>query len=145
MIPSRILVATDGSPSAKAAETFAAEMAVAQHASTVAVVTVLREYPARGAVMTPLEAEMEAAELLVDGAARHIREIMGGDAVAIEKKVLVSLSEPEAIIGEAHSGGTCSHIVMGNRGHGEIAELILGSTSHRVIKDAHCPVTIVRT
>ena len=138
-------MATDGSPSAKAAETFAAEMAVAQHATTVAVVTVLREYLARGAVMTPLEAQMQAAELLVDGAARHVRDIMGDETIEIEKKVLVSLSEPEAIIGEAHTGGTCSHIVMGNRGHGEIAELLLGSTSHHVIKDAHCPVTIVRT
>ena len=118
MIPSRILVATDGSASAKVAEAFAAEMAVAEHASTVVVVTVLRAYAAaRAGIVEPPAAKVEAAERLVAEAAEHILAIIGSNPVAIETKVLSALSEAEAIIDEAHAADTCSHIVMG-RGKG---------------------------
>jgi len=111
MIPSRILVATDGSPAAKEAETIAQE---------------------------------KAAQELVDEAAEHVRGILGNDSVPVDTKVLKSLSEARGIIEEAHATGTCSQIVMGNRGHGGISSLLLGSTSHHVVEAAHCPVTIVR-
>ena len=94
--------------------------------------------------MTPLEAETQAAEELLEDAAKRIKAIIGDSSIDVERKVMFAVSEPEAIISEAHANGTCSHIVMGNRGHGELAELILGSTSHHVIREAHCPVTIIR-
>jgi hypothetical protein len=89
--------------------------------------------------MAPLEAETQAADHVVEETVDPIREIIGDDSIAIDKKVLVSCSRPEAIINEAHANGTCSHIVTGTRGHGELADLILGSTSNHVIRDAHCP------
>ena len=144
MLPSRILVATDGSPAAKAAETFAAEMAVAEHASTVVIVTVVPEHVARGVSVPVTAGEMEEGEALVKDAAEHVRGVMGNDSIAIETKVFRALSEAGEIIAEAHATGTCSHIVMGDRGHGGFASLLLGSTSHQVIQGAHCPVTIIR-
>jgi len=143
MLPSRILVPTDGSASAQEAVAFAAEEAVAEHATDIVVVTVLREYPSRGTFITPLAAQAEAGEEIVKEAAAHIRKIIGDESIAIETKVITSVSEAGAIIAEAHATGTCSHIIMGNRGHGGIANLLLGSTSHQVIQGAHCPVTIV--
>lgn len=137
-------MATDSSPAAKAAEALAAEMAVAEHASTVAIVTVVREYPGRGSVVSATAAETEAGEQLVKEAAEHIREVMGEDSISIETKVLESPSEAGAIIVEAHATGTCSHIVMGDRGHGGIKNLLLGSPSHQVVQGAHCTVTIIR-
>jgi nucleotide-binding universal stress UspA family protein len=144
MLPSRILVATDGSPAAKAAEAFAAQMAVAQNAGTVVIMTVVRERPSHVRVVPATAAEMEAGEQLVKEAAEHVREVMGKDSTAIETRVFHALSEAGAIIEEAHATGTCSHIVMGDRGHGGFANLLLGSTSHQVIQGAHCPVTIIR-
>jgi nucleotide-binding universal stress UspA family protein len=144
MLPPRILVATDGSPAAKAAETYAAEMAVAQRASTIVVVTVVRDYPTRGEIVNVTPPQEDAAVALVKESALHILGVMGTDAIKIEEKVLESANEAAAIIAEAHQEGTCSHIVMGHRGHGGIANLLLGSTAHHVIQGAHCPVTIVR-
>jgi nucleotide-binding universal stress UspA family protein len=147
MLPSRILVATDGSPSAKAAEAFAAETAAAEHASTVVVVTVLATAHPTGHVgpLGPTDPEIQEAQDLVSRAAERIKGLVGTDSIAIEPKVITSaLSEAEGIIGEAHATGACSHIVMGNRGHGEFKEVIVGSTSHHVIREAHCPVTIIR-
>ena len=144
MLPSRILVATDGSPSAKVAEAFAAEMAVAERASNLAVVTVIVESPEHPGAVSVTDAEYEAGNKLVEAAAVHIRKVMGVDSIPVEALVLRSSSAASAIIGEAHATGTCSHIVLGDRGHGEIANLLLGSTSHQVIQAAHCPVTVVR-
>ena len=148
MLPSRILVATDGSPGAKVAEAFAAEMAMAQHAGTVVVVTAVRVLGGYAALDAGAGAatpeERKAGEQLVKEAAEHIRGIMGKDSIRIETKVLESLSEAAAIIAEAHETGTCSHIVMGARGRGGFDSLLLGSVSHHVIQGAHCPVTVVR-
>ncbi|MFA7291231.1 MAG: universal stress protein [Rhodocyclaceae bacterium] len=38
----------------------------------------------------------------------------------------------------------CDWIVMGNKGHGIIAEAVLGSVAHRVLSLAHCPVLLVK-
>ena len=52
-------------------------------------------------------------------------------------------SPAEAIINVAKTRGS-TVIVMGSRGMSAIAELVLGSTSHRVVSHASCPVLVVR-
>jgi nucleotide-binding universal stress UspA family protein len=47
------------------------------------------------------------------------------------------------IIGEARDFGA-EVIVMGSRGHGDLAGLVLGSTAHKVIHLADRPVLVVR-
>jgi nucleotide-binding universal stress UspA family protein len=47
------------------------------------------------------------------------------------------------IVGDAEEIGA-DLIVMGSRGHGDLAGLLLGSTAHKVIHLSHQPVLIVR-
>ena len=65
-----------------------------------------------------------------------------------EAGVDVIVEIPEGSPGEAILRVVDVHqpdlIVMGSRGHGEVASLLLGSVSHRVVAGAHVPVLIVR-
>jgi nucleotide-binding universal stress UspA family protein len=149
MLPSRILVATDGSPAADAAVTFAAEMAKTMKATVLVVVSVARKHMVGGrrigaATLDADPKDIAAREELVKEAADSMRRIVGDDAVHIEAKVLQALSPADAIISEAHVTGTCSHIVVGDRGHGGFEGLLLGGVSHHVIQGADCPVTVIR-
>ena len=50
---------------------------------------------------------------------------------------------PEALVGHA-SEVDAGLLVVGTRGRGELASLILGSTSHRAIQLARCDVLVVK-
>lgn len=49
----------------------------------------------------------------------------------------------QAIVSAARSGDACL-IVMATRGHDEVADVVLGSHTERVIRDSSCPVLSVR-
>jgi nucleotide-binding universal stress UspA family protein len=55
-----------------------------------------------------------------------------------------SMTPGGGIIAEAHVTGTCSTIILGNRGHGGLTEVLLGSGSQHVVHEAHCSVMIAR-
>ena len=154
MVPRRILVATDGSHTAQGAETFAADMAAMMSATgpvEVVVLTVVHDVghvPEGGGVIPPSLERVEAAKVSEAGAGR-IKDLLAGcatgTAVAVQPKVVQALMPGTGIVVEAHATGTCSLIVMGNRGHGGMTEAVLGSVSQQVVHEAHCPVLIVRS
>ncbi len=51
---------------------------------------------------------------------------------------------PDALVAHAESVDA-QLVVVGTRGRGEIASLLLGSTSHRVVNHAPCDVLVVRS
>jgi len=50
---------------------------------------------------------------------------------------------PDVIVEYAQEIGA-DLIVVGSRGRGDLASLVLGSTSHRVVNHAPCDVLVVR-
>ena len=83
-------------------------------------------------------ARMEEAKTILDHAIKIV------DKIPCEIHTeLIEGSDAEAIIKVAV---TCKSdvIVMGSRGRGTLAGLLLGSTSQKVVAHAPCPVLIVR-
>jgi nucleotide-binding universal stress UspA family protein len=152
MIPNKILVATDGSPAARGAESFAAGLANMMGICQVTVATVLTP---RGSYTTgdgftntafidSSDTEAQAAELIVSEAAVRIHDAMSNDLATVKTVVVQASSTALGLVEQAHADGTCSLIVMGSRGHGGFANLVMGSVSTQVLHAAHCPVLIVK-
>lgn len=62
----------------------------------------------------------------------------------VEAQTLLLEGEPAEQIVKAAKEGNYDLIVIGARGLSKITELILGSVSHAVIKNAPCPVLVTR-
>jgi nucleotide-binding universal stress UspA family protein len=140
MIFEKILLATDGSPHAQAALGCARDLALRDGAR---VIVVHAFEPIPSYLGTPVEDRTIA---------RHIRageEIAGAAAGQLREAgvdVLVELLEgpPADAILNVADVRQCDLIVMGTRGHGRVASLLLGSVSHRVLSQARAPVLVVR-
>ena len=139
----RILVATDGSPSATEAVAFGVELAAEHRAELifVHVVPKLDVVPARGfgAIGGAFPHELtEHDRTLLDEAA----------AVAAEHEVVSTTAmlrgdTVDEIVAYADSCDV-DLIVVGSRGHGGIASALLGSVSRDILGESKRPVLIVR-
>jgi len=81
------------------------------------------------------EIEKAAAEALE----REIEETAAGSDVTVERFLQEGLAAD--VIVDASSDAEL--VVVGTRGRGAIATLVLGSTSHHVIQHSHSPVVVV--
>lgn len=136
----RILVATDGSETAGRA----AEMALEEgetHGARVIAVHVLdtSDYasPKRGGWQSFYE-EIRGKGKEVAQEVCDLADERGLDAEC----VLLEGEASEEITGFAEETGV-DHIFMGTVGRSGLREVLLGSTAERVIRSAHCPVTVV--
>jgi len=80
----------------------------------------------------------EAAEAALDEALRGV--VADADGVAIERRVDQGAAAP-VLIEESRDADV---LVVGSRGHGGFAQLLLGSVSQQCALHALCPVVIVR-
>jgi nucleotide-binding universal stress UspA family protein len=134
-----ILVGYDGSPQAdKAVET---AFSLAQDTdSTVLILSVARPPE------PPTSVELEA---MLDDAREHFEEKFKvfrerATALGLDVKTDVVVGHPvEQIVHRAETDKV-DLIILGRRGMSRFEKLIVGSTSEKVLRYAHCPVLVVR-
>jgi nucleotide-binding universal stress UspA family protein len=140
--PTRILLATDGSPHAELAAIKAVDLAKSTGAR-LHVVAVGRTFPAAVYdVYTEAGREdlrREAQEVL-DQQVRKIEEAGGTVAIAHLK---MNERRDEAIVHLAEDIDA-DLIVIGSRGFGGLRRALLGNVADSVVRHAHCPVLVVR-
>jgi len=135
----RILVTVDGSPFASSAISYAAEIA-REFKSDVFVLHV-HEREAGRAGAFPLETVDEAERVVADA----VKTIQANGIADVNGEVQHALSGHAARhIVETAAQRKCDLIVMGSRGLSDIAGLMLGSVTHKVLQLAAVPVFVAR-
>lgn len=144
--PHTVVVGTDGSQTADRAVVWAAEQARAEGRD----LTIVHAVPAMG---TPSMFWMdtagidsnqardaitaEAEQLLAEAARMALAAAPG-----IEVRGVVAEMDPrDALLDLAPAAAM---LVVGSRGRGPVASLLLGSVAHALSRDARCPVVVVR-
>jgi nucleotide-binding universal stress UspA family protein len=142
-----IVVGVDGSAGARAALRWAFEEAKLRKASLQVVhawTFVMHGVPATGMGMVPYPTAEDFAAL--EEAAREaldkaLAEVVGEQTdVPIDAHV-VKASPAQALV---EAAANADLLVVGSRGHGGFAGLLLGSVSQQCAHHAPCPVVIVR-
>jgi nucleotide-binding universal stress UspA family protein len=139
----RVVVGVDDAPASAAALRWAAAEAVLRRARLEIVHTwqaVIPLEPA-GMVTPPVNADIEA------GARAATEELVATTRAAVDAwpdDVAVQVLEGPAgpLLVETAQGA--SLLVVGNKGHSTIAEVVLGSVSRHATHHAPCPVVVVR-
>jgi len=78
------------------------------------------------------------AEKVLSGAIEPVHQ--GNPDVEIRSRVVEG--HPAPVLVEASTGAEL--LVVGSRGHGEFAGMLLGSVSEHCVTNAHCPVLVLR-
>ncbi len=141
IFPTTILLATDGSKDAELALAAAVELANRTH-SELHVVTVALGYPSYD-VREPavLDQVREQAESILEAQVKKIEQA-GGDVAQKHLRVAERYRSQQIVrVAEDIGAGL---IVMGSRGLGGIRRALMGSVSDSVIRNASCPVVVVR-
>jgi nucleotide-binding universal stress UspA family protein len=141
---SKVVVGWDGSAGAEKALAYAAEEARLRGAELVVVHAWQRPVPfveagAFGAVPVAVSDayDHDALEKAHQDTLDKAREFCGDVDVHL---VLTERHPVDALISES---GDADLLVVGSRGRGDFAALLLGSVSHQCAHHARCPVTIV--
>jgi nucleotide-binding universal stress UspA family protein len=136
---SKVIVGVDGSDSSKEALRWALDYARATGAGIEAVAA--WEYPEDlgWAVVYPSDFDPEGESRR--GLDALITEV-AGDKPDVEIHQVVLEGHPAPVLVEASEQAAL--LVMGSRGHGEFAGMLIGSVSEYCVTHAHCPVLVIR-
>ena len=140
----RIVVGIDGSPESKEALRWALAEAKLRGARLRVVHTWVVPYIAAGPGLDPvLDAGMiENAERLAEDLVRGELDEVAAETAGLDIERAVVEGTPAAVLLEAAQGADL--LVVGSRGRGGFAGLLLGSVSQQCAHHAPCPVVIVR-
>ena len=136
-----ILLAVDGSDHALHAARTAAELARSMKSESLRIVVAFAPIPpylGEPNLQNAIDARLRQSEDILQKAVAAV-----GNVPAEIHTELLEGDPAEAIIKVAATRGD-DLIVMGSRGLGSLAGLVLGSTSQKVVGHAPCPVLVVR-
>ena len=137
----KVLLAVDGSEHALHAARTAADLARAINSKDFRIVVAydfIPPYLGEPNLQSAIDARMEESKSILQNAVKEV-----GELPCEVHTELIEGSIAEAIIDVATTRKS-DVIVMGSRGLGKLAGLLLGSTSQKVVAHAPCPVLIVR-
>ncbi|MFF5084553.1 universal stress protein [Actinoplanes sp. NPDC000266] len=137
-----VVVGVDGSPGSRKALTWAAAEA-ADHGADLVVVNVWEHtlLPPAGSVSVSERYVPEPTQRTSDDLVQVIREELGDEPPVLVRPHVKQGRPAKVLIDESASADL---LVVGHRGHGGFAGLVLGSVSQHVASYAKCPVTVVR-
>lgn len=135
----RILWATDGSKAADHALTFARELAGADGAS-LEIVHVVQKIATSGEHALGWYADEEK----VAGKTQQIAADLTAAGIRTTLKIVTHVGpQPAHQIADLAREADADLIVVGTRGHGALAGLVVGSVTQRLLHVAPCPVLVV--
>jgi nucleotide-binding universal stress UspA family protein len=135
----RILLATDMTTASAGATDQALELAHDLHASLLAVSVIDVEDGARSGRRLPRMDQRRAAR---EDAAQAL--VLRGRRQGVGVSFLVWEGEPGPAIVEAAVSEEADLVVVGTHGRGSLGRLLIGSVSEYVVRNAPCPVLVVR-
>ena len=137
-----ILVGVDGSRGSRKALTWAAAEA-ADHGANLVVVHVWERTlpPSGGNPSVPAHDATDTSENAAKELVEIIKAELGEDPPVVAQP-RVKRGRPAEVLIEESAGADL--LVVGTRGHGGFAGLLLGSVSQHVAAYAQCPVTVAR-
>jgi nucleotide-binding universal stress UspA family protein len=137
-----VLVGVDGSRGSRKALTWAAAEA-ATHGANLVVLNVAERHllSPSGNPSVPTSETSENARDATADLVKIIKEELGDDP-PVAAQARVKPGRPAEVLIEESAGFDL--LVVGTRGHGGFAGLMLGSVSQHVSAYAQCPVTVVR-
>ena len=139
---STIVVATDGSPAARAA----VERALLEARRRDATIDLVSAWsaPANGALGAPTYMSEDVFYATRDAMAEILAEAKAAaEGQGVHAETHLVAGDPAAQICRLAEERAADLIVMGSRGHGPLAAALLGSVAGHVVQHAHCPVMVV--
>jgi nucleotide-binding universal stress UspA family protein len=137
-----VLVGVDGSPDSGAALQYAVEEAKRRSARLRVVSTYFPEYSVHGRTQ-PVTASETAIEVDLEKEVRRmVEEALAGDGVAPAVEIVIAAGPAAGVL--IDKSGEVDVLVLGHRGRGGFASMLLGSVSLQCVLHAHCPVIVVR-
>jgi nucleotide-binding universal stress UspA family protein len=132
-----ILLAVDGSEPSNRAVGAARDLA--EKLGTEVIVVHVRERDTSAAAYEPGSFD-EGAELVDD----TVRTLKNGGVSARGEVATAVYGRAARVILEAANDARADMVVMGSRGLSDLAGLVMGSVTHKVLHLARCPVLVVR-
>ena len=161
----KILYATDLSESAVHAFSYAVSLAN-MYGAGITILHVLAEFPGEQFILNMISTDKweeikmrnysEARDELIGKRKDRIalKEVLqafseeansgAGDQSFVTDEILIRTGAPAETIVQTAKEQNCDLIAMGTRGHGAIADVLIGSTARWVVKHSPIPVLVIR-